>query len=125
MKFIRCQLALAVILSIFGINQASGALRVDTSMIDGIKVHSPTRVVAGKYFNVKLTSNKVKAEGVCWLDWEFSKGFTFPKEFRMKNGVATVKLLPVAPGPGEMSFYCGSSRSNIHIGGSKTIYIAP
>jgi hypothetical protein len=94
-------------------------------MIDGIKVHSPTRVVAGKYFNVKLTSNKVKAEGVCWLDWESSKGFSFPKEFRMKNGVATVKILPVAPGPGQMSFYCGSSRSNVHIGGSKTIYIAP
>ena len=99
--------------------------RIDTRMVEGIKIQSPTRVQAGKYFQVKLTSKKGKTSGVCWWDWQLSKGFTGPSDFKMKNGTATVKILPIQPGAGRMSFYCGVNRSKASIGGSTDIYIAP
>ncbi len=94
-------------------------------MLDGIKIQSQTRVVAGKYFQVKLASSKSKITGFCWMDWELSNGFAIPKAFIMNRGIASVKLLPVKPGPGTMSFYCGSSRNYAEVGGSSQIYIAP
>ena len=118
--------ATLITLTTLGIFPASADyLRPDTSMVDGIKVNSPTRVQAGKYFQVKLTPRKSKINAICWLDWELSRGFAFPKDFRMTRGVATVKILPVKPGSGVMSFYCGVNRSNAHIGGYSEIYIAP
>ena len=98
---------------------------INNSRIDGIKVQSATRVEAGKYFQVKLISNKRKVNGVCWLDWALSKGFAIPREFKMTGGKASVKLLPIEPGAGEMSFKCGAIRGDEAIGGSSTIYIAP
>ena len=98
---------------------------IDTSMVEGLKIQNPTRVQAGKYFQVKLTSKKGKIYGVCWWDWQLSKGFTGPSDFKMKSGTATVKILPIQPGAGRMSFYCGVNRSKARIGGSTDIYIAP
>jgi len=99
--------------------------RIDTRTVDGIKIQSPTRVQAGKYFQVKLTSKKGKISGVCWWDSQLSRGFTGPSDFRMKNGSATVKILPIQPGAGRMSFYCGTNKSAAIIGGYTDIYIAP
>jgi hypothetical protein len=98
---------------------------IDTSMVEGLKIQSPTRVKAGNYFQVKLTSKSGKISGVCWWDWQLSKGFSGPSDFKMKSGVATVKILPIQPGAGRMSFYCGLSRSKARVGGSTDIYIAP
>lgn len=98
---------------------------IDTSMVEGLKIQSPTRVQAGKYFQVKLTPKKVKISGVCWWDWQLSRGFSGPSDFKMKKGVATVKILPIQPGAGKMSFYCGVNRSKASVGGSTDIYIAP
>ena len=100
-------------------------LAPDSRMIDGVKVQSPTRVQAGKYFQVKLTSRKGKINGVCWWQWDVSKGFSSPGDFKMKNGSATTKVLPIQPGAGTMSFLCGTSRSNPIAGGYADIYIAP
>jgi hypothetical protein len=97
----------------------------DTSMFEGIRVQSQTRVVAGKYFQVKLVSSKSKITGICWMDWELSSGFSIPKEFRMNRGSASVKILPIKPGPGTMFFYCGIGRNSAEVGGSSQIYIAP
>ena len=98
---------------------------IDTRMVEGINIQSPTRVQAGRYFQVKLTSKRGKISGVCWWDWQLSKSFTGPSDFKMKNGTATVKILPIQPGAGRMSFYCGVNRSKASIGGSTDIYIAP
>jgi hypothetical protein len=122
-KLIAASLITLTTFSIFPAN--ADYLRPDTSMVDGIKVNSSTRVQAGKYFQVKLTARKSKINTICWLDWELSRGFAFPKDFRMTRGVATVKMLPVKPGSGVMSFYCGVNRSNAQIGGYSEIYIAP
>lgn len=97
---------------------------IDSRMIDGIKLQSPTRVQAGKYFQVKLISKREKISGICWWDWQVSKGFTIPSDFKMKKGVAVVKILPIQPGVGRMSFTCGTNRNNPKIGGSTDIYIA-
>ena len=99
--------------------------RIDTRMVEGIKIQSPTRVQAGKYFQVKLTSRKGKFNGVCWWQWDVSKGFSSPGNFKMKNGSATTRVLPIQPGAGTMSFLCGTSRSNPIAGGYADIYIAP
>ncbi len=101
------------------------AQRIDTSRTDGLKIQSPTRVQAGKYFQAKLVSMRGKISGVCWWDWQATNGFTGPSNFRMKNGSATVKILPIQPGPGRMTFYCGKNRSEASIGGFSIIYIAP
>ena len=101
------------------------AQRINTSMVDGIRIQSPTRVQAGKYYQAKLISKKGKISGICWWDWEISKGFTGPSDFKIRNGTATVKILPIQPGAGRMSFYCGTSRSKPLIGGYADIYIAP
>ena len=94
-------------------------------MIDGIKIQSPTRVQAGKTFRVKLVSKTSKINGICWMEWHLSEGFAVPREFRMRKGAANVKLLPIEPGSGKMSFTCGTSRSNPQAGGYTQIYIAP
>lgn len=109
---------------VFGIPEASGA-RIDTRMVDGLKIQSPTRVQAGKPFQVKIISNKNKFTGICWMDWSDSKGFAIPNNFKMKKGVASVKVLPIEPGAARMSFYCGTDKVNSLAGGSTQIYIAP
>ena len=125
MRTLKFKLLVVIICSCLGTPQATAAYKVNTSMIDGIKVQSATRVQAGKYFQVKLTSKVGKINGVCWLNWALSKGFAVPKDFKMTSGKASVKLLPIAPGAGEMDFYCGPKWGNAEIGGSSTIYIAP
>jgi hypothetical protein len=122
-KYVVATLITLTTLGVFPAN--ADYLRPDTRMVDGIKVSSSTRVQAGKYFQVKLTSRKGKINATCWLDWEFSRGFAFPKDFKMTRGVATVKILPVKSGTGIMDFYCGVNRSNVQIGGSSEIYITP
>jgi hypothetical protein len=92
---------------------------------DEIKVQSPTRVQAGKSFQVKLVSTKAKINGVCWLNWTLSEGFDIPRDFRMIGGKASVKLLPIEPGAGKMFFWCGAVRNDYALSGSRTIYIAP
>ena len=94
-------------------------------MVDGIRIQTPTRVQAGKAFQVKLISKKEKINGICWWEWEISYGFAVPKEVKMKKGVAVVRILPIQPGAGSMAFYCGTNRSNAKAGGSARIYIAP
>ena len=121
----RFKVLLMLICLVLGSPKASAVQKINTDMVDGIKVQSPTRVVAGKYFQVKLTSNRGKIDGVCYMYWENSNGFAIPRDFKMTRGVASVKVLPVKPGPGQMSFYCGKTRSDSEIGGSRTIYIAP
>lgn len=122
---------LATIL-LMGSSPANAVLREDvktmeiiTDMIDGIKIQSPTRVQAGKYFQVKLTSTKSKFTTNCWLNWDGSHGFKIPNDFKMTLGKATVKILPVEPGKGAMNFGCGASRTTPKIGGSTLIYISP
>lgn len=97
----------------------------DTTMVDGIKIQTPTRVQAGKLFQVKLISKKENINGICWWDWEISNGFEVPNEVKMKKGVATVKVLPIQPGAASMAFTCGTNRGNAKAGGSARIYIAP
>jgi hypothetical protein len=92
-------------------------------MIDGIKIKSPTRVQAGKYFKVKIISKSEKISGSCWLDRN-SEGFV-SGSFKMKNGTAKGKILPIQTGPGKLSFHCGTNFSNVKFGGSRIIYIAP
>ncbi len=119
---------IAVFVSIFlmvGSAPAQSIQLIDTRMVEGLKIQSPTRVQAGKYFQVKLTSKAGKISGVCWWDWQLSKGFSGPSDFKMKSGAATVKILPIQPGAGRMSFYCGMNRSTAKVGGSTDIYIAP
>jgi hypothetical protein len=96
-----------------------------STKMDAIKVQSATRVQAGKFFEVKLISKKDKVNRVCWFNWALSKGFDTPRDFKMIGGKASVKLLPIETGAGKMYFYCGTSRSDAAIGGSRTIYIAP
>lgn len=97
----------------------------DSSMVDGIRVLSPTKVQAGKMFQVKLISKKKMINGICWMDWELSKGFSLPEDFKMKGGNSRVRLLPIEPGPGTMFFTCGTDKRNPLAGGSTQIYIAP
>jgi hypothetical protein len=112
-------------LIIAGSTPAQAVQYIDTRMVDGIKIQSPTRVQAGKYFQVKLTSKREKISGVCWWNWDISKGLTGPSEFKMKKGIATVKILPIQPGAGRMSFSCGTNRNNQRVGSYLDIYIAP
>ena len=112
-------------LVIAGSVSAQAMVWIDPGPSDGIRIQSPTRVQAGKYFQVKLTQKKGKISGICWLDWQNSNGFTGFSNFKMKKGSATFKLLPIQPGSGTMSFDCGTDRGNPIIGGSNTIYIAP
>lgn len=120
-----------VVSSLFIGSQASPAFAVqytkpvDSTMIDGIKIQTPTRVQAGKPFQVKLVSKKEKINGICWWNWEISYGFDVPNEVKMKKGVTKVRLLPIQPGAASMSFYCGTNRGNPKIGGSARIFIAP
>jgi hypothetical protein len=117
--------AIVVVIFLFlGSSQAIAA-RINTVMVDGLKIQSSTRVQAGKLFQVKITSGKNKINGICWMNWQLSKGFSIPREFKMKNGMATVKLLPIEPGAGTMDFSCGMNRSTPQAGGSTQIYIAP
>lgn len=109
---------------VFSIPQASGA-RIDTRMVDGLKIQSPTRVQAGKPFQIKVISIKNRFTGICWMDWSESKGFATPNNFKIKKGVASVKILPIEPGAARMSFYCGTDKLNPLGGGSTQIYIAP
>jgi hypothetical protein len=112
-------------LIIAGSTPAQSVQYIDTRMVDGIKIQSPTRVQAGKYFQTKLISKRGKISGICWWDWQVSKGFTGPSNFKMKKGAAMVRILPSQPGAGRMSFICGTDRDNPKIGGSADIYIAP
>lgn len=91
----------------------------------GIKFKMPTRVEAGKYFQATIISKKSKLNGICWLDWEFTKGFTIPQVVKMRKGIAKGKVLPVEPGAGTVSFYCGPRIGDALIGGRARIYIAP
>ena len=126
MKNYKIYLILVIGVLLPGSTPSSYAVQyLDTSMVDGLRVQSAKRVVAGNFFEVKLISRKAKINGVCWWDWEFSNGFDVPKVAAMKKGVATVKVLPIQPGAGRMSFYCGSTRSNPSIGGQAQLYIAP
>ena len=52
-------LGFVLTLSIIGITPAYATI-IDTRMIDGIKIKSPTRVQAGKYFKVKIISKSEK-----------------------------------------------------------------
>ena len=120
------KLALALaILSLTSSGYPAHAAYLIPVTVDGLKVQSPTRVQAGKYFQVKLSSKSGKINGICWMEWSQSKGFNIPNAVKMVKGQATVKILPVEPGSGEMFFYCGTSRSDSSIGGANTIYIAP
>lgn len=116
---------LAVFLIVAGSAPAKSVQYIDTRMTDGLKIQSPTRVQAGKYLQVKLTSKREKISGICWWNWQVSKGFTGPSDFKMKKGAAVVKILPIQPGAGRMSFTCGTNRNSPKIGGSADIYIAP
>jgi len=119
-------LALVIItLTSLGYPAQADYLKPSLRLIDGIKVQSATRVQAGKYFQVKLSSKSNKISGICWMEWSQSKGFNIPKAVKMVEGQATVKILPVEPGAGEMFFYCGKSRNDASAGGSNQIYIAP
>ncbi len=97
----------------------------DSRMLDGIKIQSQTRVVAGKYFTVKLTSRIGKPSLFCTMSWYESKGFAIPKGFIMIDGTVKIKLLPVEPGAGKMSFSCVNGQNELVIGGSREVYIAP
>ena len=128
MKNYKIHLVFALGALIVGPTSSSYAVQYlapDTSMVDGLRVQSAKRVVAGKFFEAKLISRKAKFNGVCWWDWEQSKGIDVPKVAVMRKGVATVKVLPIEPGAGRMAFYCGLSRSNPSIGGQAQFYIAP
>lgn len=115
----------AVLLIVAGTAPANSVKQyVDTRMVDGIRIQSPTRVQAGKHFQAKVISTKGKISGICWWDWQVAQGFTGPSEFKMIRGRATVKVLPIKPGAGRMSFTCGTNRDNPKIGGYADIYIA-
>lgn len=117
--------ALIAFASVGSIPANAEYLAPDSSMVDGIKIQTPTRVQAGKYFQIKLTSRKGKFNGICWWQWDVSKGFSGSGTFKMKKGSATTRVLPIQPGAGTMSFLCGTSRSKPVAGGYADIYIAP
>jgi hypothetical protein len=99
--------------------------RIDTSHVDGIRIDSPSRVQAGKPFQVQLTSRRSKFQsGICWMD-SGAKGFNFPNYFKMSGGKASVKITPVATGTGILPFSCGTDRSDSRISSYIQIYIAP
>jgi len=99
--------------------------RIDTSHVDGIRIDAPSRVQAGKPFQVKVISKRSKFQsGNCWMDSD-AYGFNFPNYFPMSGGKASVKITPIATGTGQLSFSCGPDRSDPRIGSSIKIYIAP
>ena len=118
-------LAVVTLLIVGTASATADYLAPDSSMVDGIKVQSPTRVQAGKYFQVKLTSRKGKFNGICWWQWDVSKGFRSTGDFKMNKGSATARVLPIQPGAGTMYFLCGTNRNNPIAGGYAEIYIAP
>ena len=107
---------------LLGSPQAIGArLGKDLELI----IQSPTRVQAGKLFQVNIRLSKSKLSGICWMPSNSSKGFKIPKDFKMKAGKASVELLPIQPGAGTITFYCGTERAVSWASGSTQIYIAP
>lgn len=124
-------LRVVVVLALFfGLNASTASatefLRpVVSELSDGIKFQMPTKVDAGTYFQVTLISKKKKINGICWWDWALAKGFDTPKQAKISKGIAKVKVLPIQPGAGTLSFFCGPNRGNPLIGGSAKIYIAP
>jgi len=89
-----------------------------------IKIQAPTRVQAGKYFQIKLISTTEKINGFCWQEMR-TIGFAAVPDFRMKKGIAVTKVLPVKPGTGSLDFSCGTKSTRGEIGGFSQLYIAP
>ena len=120
-------IAISGLIASIGQNSAMAGkyLPPDTSMVDGMIVHAPTRVQAGKYFQVKLTSRKGKFSGICWWNWDVTHGISAKGDFAVKNGVGGTKALPLQPGAATLSFTCGTSRGNAIAGGNASLYIAP
>ncbi len=117
-----------IVIALLNLSQMTSATAYEepvSRMSDGIKIQSPTRVVAGKYFTVKLTSRIGKPSLFCTMNWYESKGFSIPKGFIMIDGTVKIRLLPVEPGEGKMSFSCVNGQNNPVIGGSRAVYIAP
>lgn len=116
---------LVSIFSMLWVPQSVGLQKIDTSHVDGIRIESPSRVQAGKPFQVKLISKRSKFQnGNCWMDSD-AYGFNFPSYFSMSGGKASVKITPIATGTGQLSFSCGPDRRDPRIGSSLQIYIAP
>lgn len=116
---------LVSIFSMLGVSQSVGLQKIDTSSFDGIRIEAPTRVQAGKPFQVKVISKRSRFKnGYCWMDQD-AYGFNFPSYFRMSGGKASVKITPIYTGTGQLSFSCGAEMLYGEIGSSIKIYIAP
>ena len=124
MSNLKITAAITAIILMLGAPAGIARQRMDTSFVDGIRIEAPTRVQAGKPFQVKLTSKRSKIKsGNCWMDQD-SYGFNFPGYFRMTGGKASVKVTPIAWGTGQLSFSCGAEIPYAQIGSSIKIYIA-
>jgi len=125
MKRLIGTMLLVSIFSMLGVPQSVGLQKIDTSRIDGIRIEAPTRVEAGKPFQVKVISKRSNFKsGYCWMDQD-AYGFNSPSYFRMSGGRAAVKIMPIYTGTGQLSFSCGVKKLYGQIGSSIKIYIAP
>lgn len=116
---------LVSIFSMLGVPQSVGLQRIDTSRVDGIRIEAPTRVKAGKPFQVKVISKRANFKnGYCWMDQD-AYGFRSPSYFRMSGGKASVRITPIYTGTGQLSFSCGLEIPYGEIGSSIKIYVAP
>jgi hypothetical protein len=69
-----------------------------------ITISGPTKVTAGKYITVKLTT-KEEVSSICSAN--HSEGFADSANFFITKKKATLKLLAIKPGAGLISIHCG------------------
>jgi len=125
MKRLTGSMLLVSIFSMLFVPQSAGLQKIDTSRVDGLRIEAPTRVTAGKPFQVKVTSKRSKFKnGYCWMDQD-AYGFNPPPYFRMSGGKASVRITPIYTGTGQLSFSCGAEIPYGQIGSSIKIYVAP
>jgi hypothetical protein len=77
MRYLKISVVVPLITLVLFAPSTFAMQRIDTSHVDGIRIDAPSRVQAGKPFQVKLTSRRSKFQsGNCWMDSD--AGFYFP-----------------------------------------------
>jgi hypothetical protein len=85
------------------------------------KITGPTRVVAGKYFTINLSSD-TKISATCHSG-DYSKGFAVLNRFKFNGYKLKIKMLPISPGAGKIHITC--TGKTFSPSGYLELYIAP